>query len=73
MRVSIYRLMPRRVPVGFSPNRKSLVKHQPAKSLNPTARRFGNSAYPRPQIDCFSPAAWISPDTRLLGQVAIRQ
>jgi hypothetical protein len=48
----------------WSPNRKSLVKHQPAKSVNPAARRFGNSASPRPQIDCFSPAGRISPEKR---------
>jgi hypothetical protein len=48
----------------LSPNRKLLVKHQPAESVNPAARRFGNSASPRPQIDCFSPAGKISPEKR---------
>jgi len=40
------------IPVGLSPNRKLLVKDQHAQSVNPAARRFGNSASPRPQIDC---------------------
>jgi hypothetical protein len=70
-----------RIPGGSSANRKLLVKHQPAKSVNPAAQRFGNSASPRPQIDCFSPAGRISPEKRAsrhldeksaLGQVAIR-
>jgi hypothetical protein len=49
---------------GLSPSRKLLVKHQLAKSVNPAARRFGNSASPRQQIDCFSPAGRISPEKR---------
>jgi hypothetical protein len=46
-----------------SPNRKLLVKHQPAKSVNPAARRFGNSAFPRPQIEVNIRQSHISPKT----------
>jgi hypothetical protein len=34
---------------GSSPIRKLLVKHQPAKSVNPAARRFGIPLPPDPK------------------------